>query len=175
MARSLKKNTTAPTIYTLRGQKVVLDADLAELYGVTTGRLNEQVRRNLKKFPDEFAFRLDNKEVTNLMSQNAISSLRGKHGGRRKPPYVFTEHGALMAATVLKSNQAVEMSLFIVKAFIKMREALASNQAVLKKLAQIDKTLLEHDVALKELYESLIPLLFTPETDKKKKIGFHKK
>jgi len=104
----------APLIHEIRGERVILDSDLAAIYGVSTTRLNEQVKRNADRFPDDFAFRLNQKEMANLMSQFAISS--SQHGGKRKPALVFTEHGAIMAANVLNSTQAVQMSLFVIHA-----------------------------------------------------------
>ena len=108
-------------IYTIRGVRVILDSDLAALYGVPTKRLNEQYRRNRKRFPEDFAFQLTAKETNSLRSQIATSS---SHGGRRYRPYAFTEHGALMAANILNSARAVQMSIFVIRAFVKMREAL---------------------------------------------------
>src|SRR5436190_1345274 len=105
-------------IFIVRGHKVILDSDLAQLYGVPTHRLNEQIKRNIKRFPSDFMFQLSEAEAENLISQFAISSW----GGRRKLPFVFTEHGALMAANVLSSSRAVQMSVFVVRAFVKLRE-----------------------------------------------------
>jgi hypothetical protein len=109
----------------IRGLKVIIDSDLAELYGVETRRLNKQVRRNIKKFPEDFRFQLTKEEFADLKSQIATSS--SGWGGRRKPPLVFTEHGALQAANVLNSTQANKMSVFSVRAFIQLREPLAFN------------------------------------------------
>ena len=167
-------------IHRIRGLRVILDADLARLYGVPNKRLNEQVQRNRAKFPDDFCFQLSRdetaglksqiatsswdptakKQPANLMSQGAISSFG--HGGARKLPWVFTEHGALMAANVLRSPRATEMAIYVVRAFIKQREALTANAAILKRLAEIDKTLLEHDSALQILWKRLQPLLTPP-------------
>lgn len=163
-----------PGIHTIRKAKVVLDADLAALYGVATFRLNEAVKRNASRFPEDFRFQLTNEEVENLISQNAISS--GTHGGLRKLPWVFTEHGALMAANVLRSERAVEMSVYLVRAFVQMREALLTNVTILRRLAEIDRRLVEHDSVLREVVERLQPLLDAPPVDevKKPKIGFHR-
>jgi hypothetical protein len=162
-----------PKILTVRRQRVVLDSDLAALYGVQTKRLNEAVRRNAGRFPDDFCFLLTLEEVANLKSQFATSSLA--HGGRRKLPTAFTEHGALMAATVLRSQRAVQMSLYLVRAFVRMRDEILANVAILKRLAEIDRRLLEHDVVLREVIERLQPLMRAPAQDKepKRKIGFH--
>ncbi len=169
-------NPLLPRILTIRRQRVVLDAGLAELYEVPTFRLNEAIKRNVDRFPEDFRFQLTREEVANLISQNAISS-RG-HGGLRTLPWVFTEHGCLMAATVLRSEKAVQMSLYLVRAFVQMREQISSNLGVLKRLAEIDKKLLEHDVVLREVVERLSPLLNPPAEDeaetKKPKIGYHR-
>jgi hypothetical protein len=161
------------TIYTVRETKVILDSDLAGLYGVLTKRLNEATRRNAARFPNDFCFQLTREEVANLKSQIAASS--GAHGGRRKLPWAFTEHGALMAATVLNSPRAVQMSIFIVRAFLRMREELASGATILKRLAAIDRKLLVHDVVLRDIYRKLQPLLSPPLTPPKREIGFHVK
>jgi hypothetical protein len=163
-----------PRIHTIRKQRVVLDADLAQLYEVPTFRLNEAIKRNVERFPADFRFRLTREEVANLISQNAISS--SGHGGLRTLPWAFTEHGCLMAATVLRSEKAVQMSLYLVRAFVHMREQISSNLGVLRRLAEIDKKLLEHDSVLREVVERLSPLLNPPPEDEaaKPKIGYHR-
>jgi hypothetical protein len=170
-----KKSTPAalPKIFTVRRQRVVLDSDLAVLYGVPTFRLNETVKRNADRFPLDFRFQLTREEVANLISQNAILSLA--HGGRRQLPWVFTEHGALMAANILRSGKAVQMSLYLVRAFMKMRDEIMANVTILKRLAEIDRRLIEHDVVLREVVERLQPLLDAPDKVEKdrQKIGFH--
>jgi len=177
-----------PLIVRVRGHRVVLDADLARLYGVTTKRFNEAFKRNRARFPGDFAFQLTQAEMLNLRSQIATSSLEnidlkdkskkrpsgvtGTHGGRRYLPVVFTEHGALMAATVLRSEQAVQMSVFVIRAFVRMREHVAANTAIIKRLAEIDKSLLEHDTALVDIYRKLLPLLQPEAAPRKRRIGF---
>lgn len=177
-------------ILNLRGQKVILDADLAELYGVPTKRLNEQVKRNADRFLEDFMFQLNAQELENLKSQFATSSLAitkdqnvapnssqfatSSHGGRRKLPFAFTEHGEIMAATILNSPEAVAMSVFVVRAFMQMREQLAANATILKRLAEIDKTLLEHDSALRIVWTKLQPLLAPPPEPPKRRIGFNR-
>jgi phage regulator Rha-like protein len=156
-------------ILTLRGQRVILDADLAVLYEVPTKRLNEQVKRNADRFPPEFAFQLTAQELTILRSQIATSS---SHGGRRFLPYVFTEHGVLMAANVLNSPRAVAVSVALIKAFVRLREVLSTNQAVAKRLADVEKTLVTHDAALRDIYQRIKPLLLPPPDPPRKKIGF---
>lgn len=159
-------------IFEIRGRQVVLDADLAQIYGVSTKRLNEQVKRNPGRFPHDFVFQLDREEIMNLKSQIATSSL---HGGRRYHPYAFTEHGSMMAANVFNSLQAVEMSVFVVRAFVKMRQQLISTQVLSRRLADIEKTLLTHDASLRDLYQKIKPLLLPPPVPSRKKIGFHAK
>jgi ORF6N domain-containing protein len=169
-------------IYLIRGQKVMLDADLAEIYGVTTKRLNEQVGRNAGRFPSDFAFLLTRQEVANLKSQIATSSLEGRstsvgtyqHGGRRKLPYVFTEHGAIMLASVLNSPVAVQASVRVVRAFVRLREMLASNRELSQKLTELERKFEGHDDAIRNLFEAIRQLLSPPDP-KHRKIGFHVK
>lgn len=164
-------NPIQDRIHQIRSHRVVLDADLAQLYGVPTKRLNEQVRRNQRRFPGDFCFQLSGKEHDVLRSQIATS--KPGRGGRRYLPYAFTEHGALMAANVLNSVQAIEMSIHVVRSFIKQREALATNTAILQRLAEIDKTLLEQDSALQVLWRELQPLIDPPAQLPPRKIGYH--
>ena len=179
-------------ILTLRGQKIILDADLAELYGVPTKAFNQAVKRNADRFPPDFLFQLTAHEWSNLRSQIAASSLEvvqkegvlpnwsqfvtssKRHRGAAYRPIAFTEHGAIMAAMVLKSPEAVAMSVFVVRAFMQMREQLAANAAILKRLAEIDKTLLEHDSALRTIWTKLQPLLAPPPEPPKRRIGFNR-
>lgn len=156
-------------ILVLRNQKVILDADLAELYGVPVKRLNEQIRRNPKRFPGDFLFTLTRAEYENLRSQNATSRLG--HGGRRYLPNAFTEHGAIMAATVLNSKRAIEMSIFVVRAFVRMRESLLVNQRVVSKLSELEARLDSHDAELQELVEAIRELM-EPLPANNRRIGF---
>lgn len=156
-------------ILTVRDQRVILDADLAELYQVPTKVLNQAVKRNADRFPSEFAFQLAAKELPILRSQSVTSS---SHGGRRSRPYVFTEHGVLMAANVLNSPRAVAVSVALVKAFVRLREVLATNQVMGKRLAEVEKTLVTHDAALRDIYQRIKPLLLPPPDPPRKKIGF---
>ena len=168
--RSMASVPLEQRILTIRGHKVVLDADLSALYGVPTERLNEQFRRNRDRFPEDFAFQLSSEEWADLRSQIAASS---SHGGRRYAPIAFTEHGALMAANILNSTQAITMSVYLIRAFVKVRETLVANVTVMKRLAEIDKTLLTHDAALRDIYRKLRPLLAPPPVPAKPEIGFH--
>lgn len=135
-------------ILTIRNQKVLLDADLATIYGVETRVINQAVKRNADRFPEDFRFQLTREEAAALFDSRSqfVTLKRGQN--IKYQPYAFTEHAAIMAATVLNSPEAVKMSVFVVRAFVQMREQLAANSAILKRLAEIDKTLLEHDPAL---------------------------
>ncbi|MCA1657885.1 MAG: ORF6N domain-containing protein [Verrucomicrobiaceae bacterium] len=158
------------TIYLVRGQRVMLDADLAVIYGTSTMRLNEQFRRNRKRFPKDFAFQLTREEFTNLISQIAISK-KGR-GGRRKLPWVFTEHGAIMLASVLNSEVAIQASVRVVRASIRLREMVAANAQLSSKLAELERRLDSHDEAIVDLFAALKRLL-EPEAKPKREIGFH--
>ena len=157
-------------IHLIRGQRVMLDADLAIVYGVTTKRLNEQVRRNRLRFPSDFGFRLTVEELTNLRSQIATSSL---HGGRRYRPWVFTEHGAIMLASVLNSEIAVQASVRVVRAFVRLREMVAANAQLAVKLKELEQRLDSHDEAIANLFATLKQLLEPSEPPKRREIGFH--
>lgn len=147
------------SIFLLRGQKVLLDADLASLYGVTTRRLNEQVRRNRTRFPADFLLELTAEEFANLKSRFATSSW----GGRRKLPLAFTEHGAIQVATILNSTRAVEMSVYVVRAFVKLRDLLVSNRELARKLADLERSLMTLDLEtqrqFREVYETIRSLM----------------
>ena len=156
-------------ILLIRGQKVIIDADLAALYGVSTKALNQAIKRNKDRFPKDFVFLLTKKEKIEVVT-NCDHLARLKYA--KTLPWAFTEHGAIMAAMVLNSSQAVSMSVYVVRAFIRMREHIAANTAILKRLAEIDQTLLKHDVALRDIYHKLIPLLQPPPDLPKRRIGF---
>ncbi len=164
----------ARMIRLLRERRVILDEDLASIYAVPTKRLNEQYRRNLHRFPEDFAFQLAQPEWTALRSQ--IATLKTGRGSHRKYlPVAFTEHGALMAANILNSPRAVAMSVYVIRAFVKMREDIVANAAILRRLAEIDKALLVHDVTLREILQKLRPLLEPPPPPPRPEIGFHVK
>lgn len=156
-------------ILMLRQQKVILDRDLAELYGVTVKKLNQAIKRNQERFPTDFVFQLTAKEHEVLRSQ-IVTSNEGR-GGRRYPPYAFTEHGAIMAATVLNSPKAVEMSVFVVRAFVRLREMLANNRQLASKINELEQRLETHDTAIQDLIEAIKQLMMPPEP-LRKKIGF---
>ena len=148
-------------IRTVRGARVILDRDLAKIYGVPTFRFNEAIKRNRHRFPADFMFQLTRSEFDSLTSQIAMSKPR--RGGRRTLPYAFTEHGALQAANVLRSRRAVQMSVFVICAFVKMRETLLSTRELAKKLAALEKKLTSrldvHEVAIVEVLQDLMQIL----------------
>ena len=165
-------NHVQTRILIARGKKIILDSDLAELYSVSVKRLNEQIKRNRRRFPPDFLFRLSTAEARTLRSQIATS--RNGHGGRRYLPYAFTEHGAIMAATVLNSKRAIQMSVFVVRAFVRMREMLAANHEIAAKLTELESRLGEHDVQIDDIVRALRKLLTPPTVtrEKRAKIGF---
>jgi len=155
-------------IRSLRDQRVILDADLAAIYGVETRILNQAVKRNQDRFPDDFVLELTRDEILSI-SQSVTSLARLRFS---KQVHAFNEHGALMAASVLNSPQAVKMSLYLVRAFVKLREEHAANAAILKRLAEIDKTLIEHNSALRTMWSKLQPLLVPPPEPPRRRLGF---
>jgi len=161
-ALSAVKNI-GPLIRTIRGEKVLLDSDLAKIYGVSTRILNRAVLRNRNRFPADFMFQLTREEFENLKSQFGISS---SHGGRRKLPYAFTENGAIMAANVLNSPEAVRMSVFVVRAFVQMRDLLGSTKELAKQLAALEKKLTArldgHEVAIVDVLRRVMEILDPP-------------
>ncbi len=183
-AVSLPLESITQRIVQLRGQKVLLDTDLAILYGVPTKRFNEQVKRNLERFPADFMFQLNDDEFAALRSHFATSNdtPAAARGGRRYRPFAFTEHGAIMAATILHSPRAIEVSVYVVRAFVQLRELLASHQDLARKLEELEnKTELmsvQHDtfaqntrVQLRQVFEAIRELMATPEPAKRP-IGF---
>ncbi len=158
------------TILVLHRQRVILDADLAALYGVTTKRLNEQVKRNAERFPEDFMFRLSAPETVAL-NRSHFATGSQKHRDPRFPPFAFTEHGAIMAATVLNSPSAVEMSLYVVRAFIRLRELLSANSALARKLDELERKYKHHDDAISAILSTLRELMHTP-APARRGIGF---
>jgi hypothetical protein len=156
------------TILTIRGQKVILDADLANLYGVTTKRLNQQVRRNSDRFPEDFLFQLTAKEKTEVVANcDHLSNLKFSPA----LPLAFTEHGAIMAASVLNTQQAIEASIFVVRAFVRLREMLMAHKDLARKLKELEKRLEKHDEDIGLIFEAIRELMSPPDTPPKK-IGF---
>ncbi len=184
-----------PRILLLRGQKVILDADLAELYGVPTKRLNEQVKRNADRFPEDFMFRLSAKEVEAMRTQSVTASgqpLRSQtvtssddpslmrsqiatasKRNVRYRPYAFTEHGAIMAASVLNTPRAIEVSVYVVRAFVKLREYVAAHRELARKLAELERKVGSHDEAIRSLVATIRELMQAPAATKARRIGFH--
>jgi phage regulator Rha-like protein len=157
-------------IFFIRKQKVMLDSDLAMLYGVSTKRLNEQLRRNLKRFPEDFMFQLSKDEYESLRSQIAtLKTGRGRH--RKYSPYVFTEHGAIMLATILNSAVAIQASIQVVRAFVRLREFLAANKELARKLKNLEKKIDTQDEKIYTIFEALKQLM-QPTQKQKGKIGF---
>jgi hypothetical protein len=170
-------------IVTVRGHRVILDSDLARIYAVPTKRLNEQVKRNAKRFPPEFMFQLTEEEVTILRSRFAnapeaerlrsqIATAKAGRGGRRTLPYAFTKHGALMAANVPNSERAVEISVYVIRAFMRMRAEFARHRDLARRLAEIERTLIGHDRALRDLYTKIGALLLPSPDARRRRIGF---
>ena len=158
-----------PAIHLIRGQRVMLDSDFAAIYQVSTKRLNEQLRRNRGRFPADFAFQLTSEELISLRSQFATLK---RQGGRRYLPWVFTEHGAIMLASVLNSDVAVQASVRVVRAFVRLRVMVTGNAALAVKLAELERRLDSHDESIANLFQVLRQLLAQPEKSKRE-IGFH--
>jgi hypothetical protein len=156
-------------IYLIRRQRVMLDSDLAGIYQVTTKRLNEQLKRNRQRFPEDFAFQLTGDEFADLRSQFVTSSL---HGGRRYLPWVFTEHGAIMLASILNSKVAVSASVRVVRAFVRLREMISANAELSHRLGELERKMDTHDEAIAQLFAAIRRLL-EPPAPKKREIGFH--
>lgn len=155
-------------IQVIRGHKVMLDEDLADLYGIETRRLNEQVKRNPERFPEDFMFQLTEAESSNLMSQSATSSW----GGRRTLPYAFTEHGVLMLSSVLSSPTAVQVNIQIMRVYTKLREMLLTHKDILLKLDQMEKEVTGHGVEIRMIFDALRRLMESPPAETRKRIGY---
>lgn len=158
-------------IYLIRGQKVMLDSDLAELYEVKTKVLLQAVKRNIQRFPDDFMFQLTNQEVSSLRSQIVTSS--SGHGGRRYLPYVFTEQGVAMLSSVLNSERAVQVNIAIMRVFVKLREMISTNKELAHKLGLLERNIEKHDEEIKAIFSAIRQLMTPPETTKRK-IGFQR-
>jgi hypothetical protein len=203
-SETLRLEPVEPLIHVLRGERIILDVDLARIYGVPTKRLNEQVKRNAERFPADFAFRLASDEAVKLLRSRAQSATLNRadkqaqsatgseqnlksqiatssfgHGGRRKLPYAFTEHGAIMAANVLNSPQAMQMSVFVVRAFVKMRAVFSDSRQLARKLAELEKELKGrldlHETAIVAVLQRVMTILDPPRqpVPKRRQIGFH--
>ncbi|MBU1298905.1 MAG: ORF6N domain-containing protein [Bacteroidetes bacterium] len=171
----MKSSSIIPTerieqrIFFIRDQRVIIDMDLARIFGIPTFRLNEAVKRNRERFPEDFMFQLTREEFTALTSQIAISK-KGR-GGRRTLPYTFTEHGAIMAANVLNSPRAVQMSVFVVRAFVRLRQVLATHKELAEKLTELERKFSAHDRQIQTIIEAIRQLMTPPEKPKRQ-IGF---
>ncbi len=155
-------------IYFIRGQKVMLDRDLAELYAVTTGNLNKAVKRNSKRFPNDFMFQLAEEEFKNLIFQNGTSN----RGGTRKMPNVFTEQGVAMLSGVLNSDRAIDVNIRIIRIFTKLREMLLTHKDILLKLEQFEKQVMQNSEDIEKIFSALKQLLNPQEQTNRKRIGF---
>lgn len=158
----------AQSIYLIRGEKVILDEDLARLYGVQTRALNQAVRRHLERFPDDFMFELTSEEFANLKSQTVTSSW----GGRRKLPLAFTEQGVAMLSSVLNSDRAVKINVLIMRAFVRLRKLLSTNDSLARKIDQLEQRMNDHDQAIAVLFSEIRELLEPPPDKKKGRMGF---
>lgn len=156
-------------IYLIRGHKVLLDTDLAELYGVETFNLNKAVKRNLERFPDDFMFQLTGEEWETLKFQIGMSKPQGR-GGRRTPPYAFTEQGVAMLSSVLKSKRAARVNVEIMRAFVRLRRLLATHEDLARKLESLEK---KYDKQFKIVFDAIRELMTPPVPRRKRQIGFH--
>ncbi len=175
MDELLPQEVIEQKIYLIRGHKVMLDKDLAKLYGVSTKRLNEQIRRNLKRFPKDFMFQLTEKEallihsvISNLRSQIATSSW----GGRRYLPYVFTEQGVAMLSSILNSERAIQVNIVIMRVFVKLRHIISTNKDLAHKLNELEHKVGKHDEDIKLIFEAIRQLMEPPPEPPKPRIGF---
>jgi hypothetical protein len=158
-------------ILVMRGHKVLLDVDLAAIYGLPVKALNQAVKRNRERFPQDFMFQLTSEEARSLRSQTVTLETEGRGQYRKYLPYVFTEHGALMAASVLNSPRAVQMSLYVVRAFLKLREWVAGQAELVVKLAELERHVAGHDQELKAIVQAIRQLMTPPDVPRRK-IGF---
>jgi len=168
---SISQQQIENAILLLRGEKVLLDSDLARLYGVTTKALVQAVQRNLARFPDDFAFRLTAKEFTALRSQIVTSKSPGR-GGRRYAPYAFTEQGVAMLSSVLRSERAVHVNIEIMRAFVRLRKILAANADLARRLDELERRVGDHDEQLIHVVRAIRQLMEPPAASKRRRIGF---
>ena len=168
MSNLIPQEVVENKIYLIRGQKVMLGKDLASLYGVTVKRLNEQVKRNIKRFPDDFMLVLTRQEVMNLRSQIATS----RWGGERYLPCVFTEQGVAMLSSVLNSERAIQVNIAIMRAFVKLRQILSTHKELAYKLKELEARIGKHDEDIGSIFEAIRQLMAPPPEPPKRKIGF---
>lgn len=169
--QSVSEKFIEQKIFLIRGQRVMLDKDLAELYGVSTKRLNEQVRRNIKRFPSDFMFQLNKEEAAWVRSHFATLK---KGGHFRYFPYAFTEQGVAMLSSVLNSERAIEVNIAIMRAFVRLREFLATHKELAAKLGELESKVGKHDQEIKVIFEAIRQLMTPPPEKPKPKIGFHR-
>lgn len=168
-ASLIPQETIEDKIFLIRGKKVMLDRDLAQMYGVTTGNLNKAVSRNISRFPKDFMFLLTRKEVRSLIFQFGIS----KRGGLRTLPRVFTEHGILMLSSVLSSERAVQVNIAIMRVFVKLKEMIATHKELFYKLKELERKIEKHDEEICRIFEAIRQLLDSPPKKPKRRIGFN--
>jgi phage regulator Rha-like protein len=177
MPNSISVALIANKVLEVRGKKVMLDSDLAKLYGVETKQLLQQVKRNIKRFPDDFMYHLTSQEVISLRCQFGISNLRSQSvtsswGGRRYLPYVFTQEGVAMLSSVLNSDRAIQVNILIMRAFVKLKEIFVDHTQLAYKLNELERRVEKHDKAIKEILDAIRQLITPPEKPKRR-IGFY--
>jgi len=171
-ATATKVRNVEARIHSIRGSNVLLDFDLARLYGIETRVLLQAVKRNLDRFPPDFAFQLSNQELTNLRSQIVISSFAGEYGGRRYRPWAFTEQGVAMLSSVLRSETAVRVNIEIMRAFVRLRRAALASAQLLPLIEDLSKRVDSHDSAIADLVESIRQIVLGPGKSRSRPIGF---
>ena len=169
MEKQISVEVVAAKILVVRGRKVMLDRDLAEMYGVETFNLNKAVKRNLERFPDDFMFRLTKEEFKNLIFQSGISSW----GGRRYLPYVFTEQGVAMLSTVLNSDRAIQVNIAIMRAFVKLRQFLSAHKELAEKLEELERKYQLHETDIQAIFEAIKKLIEPPDEPPKPRFGLN--
>ena len=171
MAQAVLVERAERLIYLIRGHKVMLDSDLAQMYGVSTKVFNQAVKRNVERFPGDFMFKLHRQEANELLRSQIVTSKIGR-GGRRYLPYVFTELGVAMLSSVLQSKRAIQSNIAIMRAFARMRQMVANDKEFAKKLLELERKLEGHDQQIQALFEAIRQLVGLPEPPKRR-IGFH--
>lgn len=168
-AKVISVEVVATKILVIRGKKVMLDRDLAELYGVSTGVLNQAVKRNIGRFPEDFMFQLTKDEFSSLISHFVIS----KRGGTRKLPYVFTEQGVAMLSTVLNSERAIQVNIAIMRAFVKLRELLLSHKELAQKIDELERKYDMHEADIQVIFQAIRKLLEPPDETPRPRFGMN--
>ena len=171
MEMEINEQLIVERVLVIRGVKIMLDKDLAEMYGVSTAALNQAVKRNISRFPDDFMFQLSSESFKSLISQNVISKRIGR-GGTRKLPYAFTEQGVAMLSSVLNSETAIQVNIQIIRVFTKMKQLLHENKELFSKIEKVEKQLTNHDKDLQNIFTILKKLISIPDSTKRNPIGF---